>query len=130
MFDWEDKKNTILGNYADSNYQVINVKAGKCRYNFRCQFNAIHEAWRKGHKQIAMCVYFDDGKPIVHFINYDGKKFVDNTLGEWSRELEYHLVRFINESEFKSIHGIFSRFRSTIHRMMPWYIQWFTDKNY
>lgn len=122
---FEDKKNKIFQSYVDGTFKMIEVKPGKCRYNFRCHLNSVHEAMKHNHDKIAMVVYFVKGNdPIVHFINYNGKKFVDNTLGQWTTFNEYHFVRWISKDEFSRVNTIFTNFCKTIHNMMPWYIRW------
>ncbi len=49
--------------------EEIQVIAGKCRYNFRCQMNAVHEASRNNHSKLAIAVYVNQhDQLIVHFI--------------------------------------------------------------
>ncbi len=127
---FREKLERIIYDYTLSNYERIDVTAGKCKYNFRCQFNAVHEAVDKGDKKIAMCIYFDNCKvyPIIHFINYRKGKFIDNTLGHWSSQHEYYLVRFIPKEDFFNINYIFGAFRKTLTNVLPWYIRIFNKE--
>lgn len=111
-------------------YKTIKVKSGKCRYNFRCQMNAVHEASKHKHKKIAMCVYIDDGHPIIHFINYDGKKFIDNTLGEWSSFNKYYFVKWIDENDFYNVNTIFTAFRRELQKKLSWWIRVTSDETF
>jgi hypothetical protein len=113
-----------------SEHKKIDVISGKCRYNFRCQMNAVHEARRKGDKKVAMVMYMDDRKiyPIIHFINYRKGKFVDNTLGEWSQCHDYYLIKFIKEDEFWDINHIFTSYRSKIRNSLSWWMKITSDE--
>ena len=110
-------------NYTIANYKKIKVKAGKCRYNFRCQYNAVHEAKKNKHKKLAMCIYLDDGYPIIHFINYSKGKFVDNTLGEWSSRVDFYFVRWITDEEMWEIDNIFTAFRKELKKSLGWWLR-------
>lgn len=108
-----------------STKERIEVKPGKCRYNFRCQMNATHEAVRNNHESIAMVVYMDDKEvsPIIHFINYYNGEYIDNTLGEWSSRHEYYLIRHISPKDFFNIDFIFSSYRQTIQNKLSWWLR-------
>lgn len=110
-----------------SNFETIKVEPGKCRYNFRCQYNAVHEAVKNSHKKIAMCVYMDNGQPIIHFVNYRKRKFVDNTLGEWSRCYNYYFIKFIDKEDFWDVDTIFTAFRNDLGRKLSWYVRVLSD---
>jgi hypothetical protein len=113
----------ILYQNIISKYNTIEVNPGKCRYNFRCQYNAVHEAKKHNHKKIAMCVYMDDGQPIIHFINYNKGKFVDNTLGQWSKCYNYYFIKWIDKEDLWDVHAFFSAFRKDLGRALPWWIR-------
>lgn len=114
-------------NYTIVNYKKIEVKAGKCRYNFRCQYNSVHEAKKNKHKKLAMCIYLDDGYPIIHFINYNKGKFVDNTLGEWSSRVDFYFVRWITDEEMWQIDTIFTAFRKELRKTLSWWTRLTSD---
>lgn len=116
-----------IANYTIANYKKIEVKAGKCRYNFRCQYNSVHEAKKSKHKKLAMCIYLDDGYPIIHFINYNKGKFVDNTLGEWSSRVNFYFVRWITDEEMWQIDTIFTAFRKELRKTLSWWTKLTSD---
>ena len=100
MFKFNNKKaREFFTTYAIANYDKIKVKSGKCRYNFRCQYNAVHEAKKAGDSRIAMTIYIDGDYPIIHFLNYQNEEFIDNTLGEWSKRLDYYFVKWIEDED-------------------------------
>lgn len=114
--------------YVISKYNKIKVSPGKCRWNFRCQLNAVHEAKKNNHKKIAMCIYMDNGAvPIIHFINYNKKKFTDNTLGQWSLKYDYYFVRWIDEEDMWDVDVIFSAFRRELRKTLSWWVRLTSD---
>ena len=116
-----------IANYTIANYKKIKVKAGKCRYNFRCQYNSVHEAKKRKHKKLAMCIYLNDGYPIIHFINYHKGKFIDNTLGEWSSRVDFYFVRWITDEEMWQIDTIFTAFRKELRKTLSWWVRLTSD---
>lgn len=116
-----------IASYTIANYKKIKVKAGKCRYNFRCQYNSVHEAKKRKHKKLAMCIYLDDGYPIIHFINYNKGKFIDNTLGEWSSRVDFYFVRWITDEEMWQIDTIFTAFRKELRKTLSWWVRLTSD---
>jgi len=112
--------------YVIANYTRIEVKSGTCRFNYKCQLNAIHDAVTAGEKSICMCVYLDiTGEPTLHFVNKKDKIYTDNTLGYWSHENQYFLVREITKVEFNNVDTIFRSLRSFLCSLPPWYIRLF-----
>ncbi len=115
-----------IRDYSDVNYELIEVSSGECHYNYKCHMNAVHIAWRDKHPEIALVMYRREGSmlPCVHFINIVDDKFVDNTLGEWSRGFEYRLMKKIKESEFKDVdtligdaHNFFNAMASPLEKL-------------
>ncbi|MFW6225818.1 MAG: hypothetical protein ACOC3V_02565 [bacterium] len=118
-----NKSNKIILDYIENNLEQIKVKSGKCRYNFRCHMNSVHEAINNKEKKIALCFYICDNQPIIHFINVTKKgKFVDNTLGVWSNKYKYYFVRYIKKEDFYTIEDVFSNYREELRSKLPWYI--------
>lgn len=81
-------------------YEKVSVSPGACRWNYKCQINAVHEALTNGQEQIAMCVYIDGGCPIIHFVNSNpkakaGRKLIDNTLGQWATRYNFYFVKYV-----------------------------------
>lgn len=122
-----NKASKFFVNFTKANYERIDVKSGACRFNFRCQMNAAHDAFDKKQKKFAMTIYIDEGQPIIHFVNFDGKIYIDNTLGHWSKFNKYYFVKWINEPEFWIVDEIFDRFQKHLRRQLPWYVRWFSD---
>lgn len=116
--------------YVENTYKPIKVESGKCRYNYKCQMNAVHEAIKKKHKKIAMCVCVENGFVFIHFINYRKGIFIDNTLGEWSAIHDYYLVRFIKEKEFYSVNSIFTSFRGHLQTKLSWLVRLFNTQQF
>lgn len=116
-------RNTILATMPK-----ILVKSGICRYNFRCQLNAVHDALNNNETKIAMCFCIDGNHPIIHFINVDIEgNYVDNTLGRWSETYDYYLIRLVEKESFFDIEKIFAAYRKELKSKLPWYIRWFGD---
>lgn len=124
------KAEEIIRNKIVSEHNCIKVFPGKCRWNFRCSFNAVHEAIRKGDKKIAMVVYFDRDYPIIHFINFRKGKYIDNTLGEWTSRYEYYLIKFIEKEDFWNVNYIFDKYRETLQNYLPFWTRIFNNQTF
>lgn len=74
---------------------------------------------------IGMCIYINDGFPIIHFLKVDEstKRYIDNTLGQWSQYNEYRLIRLITKDEFRDIDVIFTNYRKELKRKLPFWIR-------
>lgn len=118
----------VIYDHIISKYNSIKVKAGKCRFNYKCQMNAVHEAKKHKHGKIAMCVCMDDGVyPIIHFINYSKGKFIDNTLGEWSSQHKYYFIRWIGDEDMWDVDIIFTAFRRELRNNLSWWLRLTSD---
>jgi len=113
--------------YILANYNKIEVKAGKCRYNFRCHNNSVHEAKRHKHKKIALVVYVDGDYPIVHFVNYNKKRFTDNTLGEFATQVDYYFIKWIKDEDMWDIFTIFDAIRQELGKQLSWWVRLSSD---
>lgn len=128
---FKKKADDIVRNRVISLFHPITVHPGACRYNYRCQMNAVHEAIEHDEKRIAMCICFDHedpsvGQPFIHFININNEnEYFDNTLGHHSQYNYYYLVRLIYDYDFINVNVIFDMFRKEIQRWIPWYIRIF-----
>ncbi len=120
-FDKFARKEIIKHTIA--NYNRIEVTAGKLRYNHQCHMNSVHEAKKHKHKKLAMCIYFDGDYPIIHFINYDGKKFICNTLGEWINCYDFYFVRWIKDKDMWNINDIFTNYRRELRKTLSWWVR-------
>lgn len=97
-----DKINT----YVKTNYKRINSNdmiLGDSYYNRRCHLNAVQYVKQDKAKEVYLCVYIDNGQPIVHFINKKDDKYIDNTLGWLYEQMEYYIVKQVNETEYNDI---------------------------
>lgn len=117
------KANKIICRHTENTYKKIEVASGKCRYNYRCQMNATHEAIKGSHKKLAMVICTENGWPYIHFINYNKGVFTDNTLGHWSAMQDYYFVRWIKEKEFYGVNEIFTSFRVYLRGLLPWWVR-------
>ena len=114
-------------NHIISTCEKIDVISGTCRFNYMCHMNAVHDAINNKDTTIAMCVYIEDGFPIIHFINIHEGKYIDNTLGNWSSRSDYYLVKIIKEDEFWNVQSIFNSYRLEIEENRPlWFRLFFT----
>ncbi len=95
---WERK----VRDYCDSQYELIIPVAGDINFYYKCHLIATHHAIKNDDEKIALVVYRDKDNllPCVHFINYDGKNYIDNTIGHWVEKHEYRFVRWIGKDEF------------------------------
>jgi hypothetical protein len=127
LFDTTAK--SIIENMVIATLPKITVKSGVCRYNFRCQMNAVHDALNDDQDKIAMCFYMNNSNyPTIHFLNIDSDgNYIDNTLGRWSETYDYYLVRIIEKESFFTINDIFTAYRKELRRQLPFYIRWFND---
>lgn len=124
----DDKAKEIVKDHMLATMKRVPVKSGTCRYNFRCQRNAVHDAIEAGHDEIAMCMYLEGDHPIIHFLNVDKEgNYIDNTLGQWSQRYTYFLVRHIDKESFFSIESIFSSYRRDLNLKLPFHVRWFSN---
>jgi hypothetical protein len=125
VFDYKAKEEII--SYLRATKNKIDVIPGKCRFNYKCQMNSVHEAINKKHKRIAMCVYIDGDYPIIHFINVTNKgKFIDNTLGNWATEYEYFLIKYIDDVDYFNINDVFLEYRKQLRRRLSFFTRAFS----
>lgn len=126
LFD-DIAKNRIM-NMVIATYPKIEVIAGRCRYNFRCSYNVVHDAITDNQNKIAMCFYVEGGHPIIHFLNIDDDgNYVDNTLGHWATQYKYYLVRSIDKNSFFQVNDIFNAYRKELRKKLPFLIRLLSD---
>ena len=117
-----NKANSEVINYLRGTKDKIAVQPGKCRFNNRCQYNAVHEAINKKEKRVAMCMYLDGNEPIIHFLNVSEKgKFTDNTLGNWANNYEYFLIKYIDDVDYFIIDDVFTSYRKEINKQLSFF---------
>ena len=109
--------------FVKNSLKPITVKSGKCRYNYKCQMNAVHEALNKGHKKLAMCMVVDGNWTYIHFINYKKGKFTDNTLGRWSETNDYYFVKWIYGEDYFQINSIFTDYQEYLDLQLGWWLR-------
>ena len=126
---FETKARSIIYSMIVATLQKIYVNSGKCRYNFRCQMNAVNDAIEADEERIAMVFYVQERWPSIHFLNVDSfGNFTDNTIGHWSTTYDYYLVRYIEKKSFYDVQDIFTAYREELHNRLPWYIRLFHGK--
>lgn len=127
MVSIDDKIVKLIETQIKIEYDKVNVEAGKCRYNFRCQMNAVHDAIKKKDTTLGMmmCMH-EDRYPFIHFVNIHKGKYIDNTLGVWSEEYDYYLIKVIKEEDFFDINTIFADYREYLKMYPPFYLRWFS----
>lgn len=123
---FKERANLHIRNLIIATMPKIKVQSGVCRYNYKCQMNAVHDALNEGHDKLAMCFYLDGTWPIIHFVNVDNEgNYIDNTLGRWSETYDYYLIRLIEKESFFYINDIFTSYRKELRLKLPWYIRLF-----
>lgn len=117
ILDNKAKKEII--NHLIATKDEIEVNPGRCRYNFRCQYNSVHEAISEKHNKIALCMYIDGDYPIVHFINVDNNGvFIDNTLGHWVQNYKFFLIKYIENHDFFNVDKYFDAYRLELQKVL------------
>lgn len=92
--------------HIKANYQRIDkdeMKIGDSFYNYMCHMNAVQYIKNGKADEIYLCVYIENEWPIVHFINKQGDKYIDNTLGWRYEQLEYYIIKKVSEDEYNDV---------------------------
>ncbi len=122
------KSRKIIKEMAVATLQKVEVSPGHCRYNHRCQYNAVHDAINNKEDRIAMCLCISGNYPCIHFLNVDKKnRYTDNTLGHWSTKSDYYLVRYIEKESFFNVDKIFSAYQKEIRNKLPFWVRFLSD---
>lgn len=104
---------------------MVEVKAGLCRYNYKCHLNTVHDAVNNNEGCIAMLVCFDKREPkysFIHFVNVSiFGEYTDNTLGYWIKDYNCYLIKEIGMEDFDRIGDIFDDYRKHIKSILPFY---------
>lgn len=122
-----NKAERQIYNHIVSKYNSINVKSGKCLYNYRCSYNGVHFAKKYKHKKLAMCICIDNGSCFIHFVNYKKRVYTDNTLGAWSSQYDYYFIKWIKDEDMWDINHIFTRFREELRNNLSWWVKLTSD---
>ena len=125
---FDKKAEEIWKNHVISNLEKIKVNPGKCRYNYRCHNNAVHDAIQNKDNKFAVVIYIDGRTSILHFINYAKGQYTDNTLGHWSTHHDYYFLRWINKDQFNAdALTIFDEIRTEWTKKIPWIWRWLVN---
>jgi hypothetical protein len=125
---FNDEAKAWIKDYVEKNYDKIDVMSGKLLWNYNCHRNAVHHAIEHSDNELIMSIYFDGDCPVIHFLNIDKNgKYVDNTLGYWSSQYPYYIIKTIKRNEFFNIDNIFGDYRIEIGKKMPLYLRLFSD---
>lgn len=93
-------------------------------FNFRCHENCVE--YLRAHPdrglRIAETVYLDGGEPILHYVVVDGDRYLEVTLGWRAEQLEYYLIRVLDERDHTRIHSEFDRsLMDWLHDFTSWF---------
>jgi hypothetical protein len=114
--------------YLRATKNKMDVRAGKCRFNYKCQCNSVHEAINKKHDKIAMCVYISGDYPIIHFVNVNKKgKFTDNTLGNWVKNYEFFFIKYVDDVDYFNVDDVFTKYRKELRRQLTFFTRLMSD---
>lgn len=104
-----DKVRDRIYDYVKTNYTKINkddFELGQIYYNRRCHLNAVQAIHENKASKVFLVVATEKENYkniIVHFINQESDKYIDNTWGWTHKKWNYYIVREIDESEFDNI---------------------------
>ena len=122
------KAKRFIENYIRTEKTLIEVKAGKCRYNYKCHCNAVHDAIEHKEQSIALCVYIASGHPIVHFVNInDNGEYFDNTLGHWASNYDFYLIKKVDSDEFWNVDEMLGAYQDHLRNRLPFYLKLFSN---
>lgn len=120
------KANKEIKDLIVSTCEKIDVLPGSCRMNFMCHTNTVHEAIEAGENRIAMVIHINHIGPIIHFLNVSEEgEFFDNTLGHWTSQYSFYLVKYIKEDEFFQVDGIFFKYRRHLQKQLSFWVRLF-----
>ena len=118
----------IINNYAE-NLPEIQVKPWDCRFNFKCQMNAVHNALASGEEEIAMVMYkMNNHNFNIHFVNINKKwEYIDNTIWQWAKIAEYRFIKKIDSADFLDIEYLFRDQIKKLNNLLPFYLKIFWE---
>lgn len=120
MWNYKNRVLEKIIEYVRTNYTYVNLedmKLGTIIYNYRCHLNAVQCVKEGKADEVYLCVYIEDKYPIIHFINKQGDKYVDNTLGWTYKKIEYYIIRKINSGEYEQITDVLVQAQRTLARL-------------
>lgn len=122
----KDKILEKIRQYVVSNYYKINKSdmiLGELSYNYRCHLNSVQKVKEGKADKVYLCIEidWDDDFVCVHFINGKGNKYIDNTLGWRYEQIDYYVIREVDESEY---HDIWNLLNDTKKFLFNLYATW------
>lgn len=120
MQSYKDKVIKKIIEHVTANYTKINksdMQLGNIIYNYRCHLNSVQCVKEGKADEVYLCVYIENNWPIVHFINKNGDKFIDNTLGWTYENIDYYIIRKVSKEEYDSITDILVNTQRTLTRL-------------
>src|SRR5574337_1289015 len=94
--------------YVRGRYPRIAVAPCQGLFNSRCFYNAVEYARRMPDTEVVEVIYFDEGWPILHYLNRDAAGvYHETSLGHLAARLEYYKIRTIYSGDWDRIHDVF-----------------------
>lgn len=107
-----------ISDFSKITYNKIDkndMQIGESYFNNRCQYNAVQSVKTGKSKEVYLCVVIDeDNYPVVHFINKNEDKYIDNTLGYMFEYYDYYIIRKVYEDEFKNIGDLLEKVKDIL----------------
>lgn len=72
---------------------------------------------KKKKNKKSILAYDNYGQPIVHFINKKDDKYIDNTLGWLYEQMEYYIIKRVNETEYNDIWNLLKETKESLTNM-------------
>lgn len=117
--------------YIKNSYNLIsNVEAGEIKFNYKCHQNSAHYAVTNNIKVVACLCIENDGFCYIHYINRDGDKYIDNTLGYYSGNVKYYLIEELDRENAINIGRHFTNLRNSIKSKIPFYYRIFIQNKH
>lgn len=128
--------------YIRANCQSIFVWPGDYMGGLNCHINAVNKALsydvkdlRRDNEMVALTVTINKhNQPVIHFINayFDTDStciwsYTDNTLGVWSANQTYYLIKIVYREELLDIHDIFADYRKHLSKQLSWLTRLLSD---
>ena len=121
-------KNEIIDRIKTLYRYLPDVKPGKCRYNYQCFDNAVHEAIKNNWSKVVLTFYIRNQHPVIHCINENEKgELIDHTFGHLCKENEYYFVRYITKEEFPDRWSIQEGLRKEVRRNLNWWLRLWSE---
>ena len=117
--------------YMMNNYKKIDVEPGAINYYLKCHLVSTHYAIKNGDKELALVLSLNKNNnwPVVHFINYNGNNFIDNSYGHLNLIYDYYLIKMITKDQFFNTSNILIRYQKKFSNMSNFLEKIFADTN-